>query len=144
MVKALGDRVPILGVCLGHQCIAQALGGRVVRADRPMHGRLDWIEHPVAGLFAGLPTPLRVTRYHSLVIDPATPGSGLIVTAWSRSGEVMAIRHASKPLWGVQFHPEAVLTFGGHRLLANFLAMGRGTDPAEVGVAAVACADLPR
>ncbi|MCG8467204.1 MAG: aminodeoxychorismate/anthranilate synthase component II [Gemmatimonadetes bacterium] len=142
VVETLGETVPILGVCLGHQCIASASGGRVVRANRPMHGRLAEIEHDETGLFAGLGSPLRVTRYHSLVVDPEAPGEGVVVTAWSEDGEAMALGHASSPLWGVQFHPEAVMTFGGHRLLANFLALGRGEEPASVSLDAEVCPDI--
>lgn len=143
VVRVLGASIPILGVCLGHQCIAAATGGRVARAARPMHGRLSAIRHAGRGLFASLPSPLEVTRYHSLVVDPADPGSGLRVTAETAAGEVMAVEHASWPVWGVQFHPEAVLTAGGHRLLANFLALGRGDVPASEPVRAERCPELP-
>ena len=143
VVRAVGARIPILGVCLGHQCIAAATGGRVVRAARPMHGQLSAVRHAERGLFAGLPSPLEVTRYHSLVVDPADPGSGLRVTAETEAGEVMAVEHNSWPVWGVQFHPEAVLTAGGHRLLANFLALGRGDVPASEPVRAERCPELP-
>lgn len=132
LIRALGARLPILGVCLGHQCLAEAYGGRVVRAARPMHGRLSAVRHEGTGLFAGLPTPLTVTRYHSLVVDPRALGDGLRATAWTDDGEVMALRHVSHPVWGVQFHPEALLSEGGHRLLANFLALGRGEPPDRV------------
>ena len=143
VIRAVGAEVPILGVCLGHQCIAAATGGRVVRAARPMHGRLSAIRHEGRGLFAGLPSPLEVTRYHSLIVDPDEPGAGLRVTARTEEGEVMALEHASWPLWGVQFHPEAVLTAGGRRLLGNFLALGRGETPASEPVEAGLCAELP-
>lgn len=132
LIRSVGPRVPTLGVCLGHQCIAEAYGGSVVRARTPMHGRLSSVEHPGADLFAGLESPLRVTRYHSLVVDPQRPGDGLQVTAATEDGEVMALRHAEHPVWGVQFHPEALLTEGGHRLLANFLALARGDDPGSI------------
>ena len=143
VVRAVGANIPILGVCLGHQCIAAATGGRVVRAARPMHGRLSAIRHTGRGLFTGLPSPLEVTRYHSLVVDPADTGSGVRVTAETETGEVMAIEHASWPVWGVQFHPEAVLTAGGHRLLGNFLALGRGERPPAEPVEAGRCPELP-
>ena len=143
VIRAAGAEIPILGVCLGHQCIAAAVGGRVVRAARPMHGRLSAVRHTGRGLFAGLPSPLDVTRYHSLVIDPADPGPGLLVTAETEAGEVMAVEHAAWPVWGVQFHPEAVLTAGGHRLLANFLALGRGEVPPAEPVEAERCPELP-
>ncbi len=143
VIRAVGAEIPILGVCLGHQCIAAAVGGRVIRAGRPMHGRLSDIRHSGRGLFAGLPSPLEVTRYHSLVVDPADPGPGLRVTAETEAGEVMAIEHTAWPVWGVQFHPEAVLTAGGHRLLGNFLALGRGEAPAAAPVEAGRCPELP-
>ncbi len=143
LIRDLGAETPILGVCLGHQCIAEALGGRVVRADRPMHGWVSSIRHEGTGLFAGLPSPLEVTRYHSLVVDPRHPGQGLRVTAHTTGAEVMAIEHEAWPLWGVQFHPEALLTFGGHRLLANFLALGRGENPDELALSASRCRELP-
>ena len=121
VIAELGDRFPILGVCLGHQCIAEAYGGLVVRARRPMHGKTSLVAHDGKGVFEGLPDPLRVTRYHSLVADPARLPPELEVTAWSPEGEIMGLRHRSHPVEGVQFHPEAVLTERGHDLLANFL-----------------------
>jgi anthranilate synthase/aminodeoxychorismate synthase-like glutamine amidotransferase len=131
LIRSAGARIPILGVCLGHQCIAEAYGGRVLRARQPMHGRLSAVEHAGTGLFAGLVSPLRVTRYHSLVVDPHDPGQGLEVTAVTEDGEVMALEHREHPVWGVQFHPEALLTEGGHRLLANFLTLARGDVPPD-------------
>lgn len=123
------DEVPLLGVCLGHQCIGEVFGGRVSRADRPMHGKTSLVHHRGTDLFSGMESPLRAVRYHSLVVDPdAVPGE-LEVTAWTDEGEVMAVRHRDRPVWGVQFHPEAVLTEHGHGLLANFLALGRGARP---------------
>ncbi|MDX1392875.1 MAG: aminodeoxychorismate/anthranilate synthase component II [Gemmatimonadota bacterium] len=141
-VRELSHEIPILGVCLGHQCIAAAFGGAIERARRPMHGVVCDVEHDGAGLFAGLPSPLSVTRYHSLVVPESAAGEGLRVTARSADDEVMGLAHASRPLWGVQFHPEAALTFGGHRLLANFLALGRGEDPATVTVDATRCREI--
>lgn len=129
LIRALAETTPVLGVCLGHQCIADAFGGALRRGRRPMHGIVSEIEHEGDGLFAGLPSPLSVTRYHSLVVDPERPGEEIRVTARTTGGEVMALAHERLPVWGVQFHPEAVLTFGGHRLLANFLALGRGEAP---------------
>ena len=143
VVGAAAGGIPVLGVCLGHQCIAAALGGTVIRAERPMHGRVSEVTHGRTGLFAGLPSPLSVTRYHSLVIDPADPGEDVVPTARAPSGEIMAVEHRTRPLWGVQFHPEAVLTFGGRRLLANFLAMGRGRNPDEITEPAAPSHELP-
>lgn len=142
LIIALED-VPILGVCLGHQSIAVAFGGTLERARRPRHGIVSDVSHDGRGLFASLPSPLAVTRYHSLVVVEADVGHDLTVTALSADGEIMALAHRHRPVWGVQFHPEAVLTFGGHRMLANFLALGRGTAPEEVEVPASACAELP-
>jgi anthranilate synthase component 2/para-aminobenzoate synthetase component 2 len=133
LIRSAGARIPVLGVCLGHQCIAEAYGGRVLRARQPMHGRLSAVKHAGRGLFTGLVSPLRVTRYHSLVVDPDDPGQGLEVTARTDDGEVMALAHRDHPVWGVQFHPEALLTEGGHRLLANFLTLARGEAPLETG-----------
>jgi len=124
-VRHLAGALPILGVCLGHQCIAQAYGGRVVRAGRPMHGKTSRIHHDGSGLFAGLPDPLTVTRYHSLAVERGSLPGCLEATALSEDGEIMALRHRALPVMGVQFHPEAVLTESGHALLANFLALGR-------------------
>ncbi len=128
-VRALGKGLPTLGVCLGHQCVGVAYGGRVVRAREPMHGKISRVRHDGTGLFQGLARPLRVTRYHSLVVDPPSVGPDLRVTATAEGGEVMALEHAIHPVWGVQFHPEALLSETGHALLANFLALGRGHAP---------------
>ncbi len=115
--------VPVLGVCLGHQCIGERFGGDVVRAERVMHGKTSEVEHTGVGVFAGLPNPLTATRYHSLVVDAATIPECLEVTATTADGVVMGLRHRELPIHGVQFHPEAVLTAGGHDLLRNFLAL---------------------
>ena len=120
-VARFAGRIPVLGVCLGHQCIAQAFGARIVRAPRPMHGRTSPIEHEGRGLFAGLPSPLTATRYHSLVVDPGSVPDALEVTARTREGEVMGLRHRELPVEGVQFHPESFLTEYGHALLGRFL-----------------------
>ncbi|MGL9723798.1 aminodeoxychorismate synthase component II [Sodalis sp. (in: enterobacteria)] len=124
-IRHFAGKLPILGVCLGHQAIAQAFGARIVRARNVMHGKTSVIRHDGQGVFAGLAQPLTVTRYHSLVIDAASVPSCLAVTARSqREGEpdeIMAIRHRSLPLEGVQFHPESIMSEQGHRLLANFL-----------------------
>ena len=121
VVRRLGSLAPILGVCLGHQCVGQAYGGRVAQARAPVHGKSALLRHGGAGLFAGLPDPLRVGRYHSLVVEPPA-GDELEVTARTDDGAVMARQHRSNPVYGVQFHPESVLTEHGHDLIANFLA----------------------
>lgn len=123
VVRQLRGAFPILGVCLGHQAIAQALGGRVIRAAEPVHGRTSLIEHARDGLFAGLPSPLRACRYHSLVVDESSLPDDMQVTARTPDGTIMALQHAREPVYGVQFHPEAILTQGGHALLANFLRL---------------------
>ena len=128
LVRRLGPLVPILGVCLGHQCIGQAFGGQIVRARRPMHGKASAIRHDGTGVFAGLPNPLRAARYHSLVVEPDHLPEELAVTARSEEGEIMALRHRRHPIVGVQFHPEAILTEHGHDLLRNFLE-GPAADP---------------
>jgi anthranilate synthase/aminodeoxychorismate synthase-like glutamine amidotransferase len=119
-VEALASSVPVLGVCLGHQCIGEVFGGRIVRT-RVMHGKTSTISHDGRGVFAGLPDPLVATRYHSLVVDPDSVPAELEQTAWAEDGTLMGLRHRSLPVEGVQFHPESVLTDGGHRLLANWL-----------------------
>jgi anthranilate synthase component 2 len=121
LVRRLGPTTPILGVCLGHQCIGAAYGGEIVRAGRPMHGKVSAVRHTGRGIFAGLPSPFAATRYHSLVIAPASVPPSLEVTATSEDGEVMAVQHAEHPVYGVQFHPESVLTEHGYRLLDHFL-----------------------
>jgi anthranilate synthase component II len=120
-IQRLADRIPILGVCLGHQAIGQAFGAKIVRAQRVMHGKLSAVTHDGNGVFAGLPNPLTVTRYHSLAIEPASLPSCLEVSARSDDGEIMGVRHKTLPVEGVQFHPEAILTERGHDLLRNFL-----------------------
>ncbi|HEU4564759.1 MAG TPA: aminodeoxychorismate/anthranilate synthase component II [Gemmatimonadaceae bacterium] len=121
VVRRFGASIPILGVCLGHQCIGAAYGGRIVRARRPMHGKTSLVHHEGTGLFAGLPTPFRATRYHSLVIEPASLPAALRVTAMSEEGEIMAVEHREHPVVGVQFHPESALTEHGYRMLDRFL-----------------------
>jgi anthranilate synthase component II len=122
LVRAASHVCPILGVCLGHQAIAQAFGGKIVRAPEIMHGKLSSIEHDGRGLFQGLPSPFRATRYHSLIAEPASLPACLAVTARTVEGVIMAIAHRERPIWGVQFHPESIETEHGHRLLENFLA----------------------
>jgi para-aminobenzoate synthetase component 2 len=120
-VRLLRGRVPILGVCLGHQVIAAALGGRVVRAAEPVHGRSSAIHHDGVNLFAGIPVPMTACRYHSLVVEAASLPEGLAVVARDEAGTVMAVADEAAAVYGVQFHPESILTRHGYRLLANFL-----------------------
>ena len=123
VIRAWGDRIPMLGVCLGHQAIGEAYGGKVVRATRAVHGKTSRIDHDGTGMFAGLPSPLVVGRYHSLIVDRASLPDSLQVaaTATDDPSEIHALRHVSHPVWGVQFHPESVLTPNGKQLLRNFL-----------------------
>lgn len=121
VIQRYAGKVPILGVCLGHQAIAQVFGATIVRAAKVMHGKTSPVTHNVAGVFCGLNNPLTVTRYHSLVIDPPTLPDCFEVTAWSETQEIMGIRHREWDLEGVQFHPESILSEQGHQLLANFL-----------------------
>jgi anthranilate synthase component II len=122
VVRALGGRLPMLGVCLGLQCIGQVFGGHIVPAAQLMHGKTSEIHHLGTGIFAGLPEPFVATRYHSLVVDPASVPAELEVTARTTDGTVMGLRHRTLPIEGVQFHPESILTPSGPSLLANFLA----------------------
>lgn len=126
-VRTLSGQLPILGICLGHQCIGEAFGARVVRAHEPMHGRSSAIAHEGIGLFSGLPNPLKVGRYHSLAVD-VPEGIPLRVIARAEAGDVMAIEHVEHPTFGVQFHPESVLTDDGYRLFANFLSCLPGRE----------------
>src|ERR1700744_739089 len=121
VIGKLSGKIPIFGVCLGHQAIGQAFGGQVVRAPKVMHGKTSPILHDGAGLFAGIASPMQATRYHSLVVEPSTLPPSLRVTARTAEGEIMALQHRSLPVWGGQFHPESILTLDGKRLLANFL-----------------------
>jgi anthranilate synthase component 2 len=121
LIERYAADVPILGVCLGHQAIGQAFGGRIVHAKSVMHGKTSAIHHEGRGIFAGLPNPLTATRYHSLVIERESLPASLEITAWSEDGEIMAIRHRDFAVEGVQFHPESILTEAGHDLLRNFL-----------------------
>jgi anthranilate synthase component 2 len=120
-VQRFAGTIPILGVCLGHQAIAAAYGGRIVRAERIMHGKTSPIHHDGCGVFAGLGDPFDATRYHSLVVEPASLPAELERTAWTTEGEIMGLRHRTLAVEGVQFHPESILTGEGKRLLANFL-----------------------
>jgi para-aminobenzoate synthetase component 2 len=121
MVKHAAGRVPLFGVCLGHQAIAVAYGGSVTRAPELLHGKTSQVEHEGAGVFAGLPSPFTATRYHSLAVEPSSVPEVLTVTARTASGVIMGLRHRELLVEGVQFHPESVLTEGGHRMLANWL-----------------------
>ena len=123
LIRRLAGRVPILGVCLGHQAIGQAFGGRVVHAKTLMHGKTSLIHHTGAGVFQGLPAPYTATRYHSLAIERESCPPELEVTAWTDDGEIMGVRHRTLAVEGVQFHPESILTEHGHALLRNFLTM---------------------
>jgi anthranilate synthase component 2 len=123
LLQRAPDHLPILGVCLGHQSIGQAFGGRVVRAKALMHGKTSAIRHSGKGVFADLPNPFTATRYHSLAVEQASLPDGLEVTAWTDDGEIMGLQHRSRPVHGVQFHPESIATEGGHKLLGNFLEL---------------------
>jgi anthranilate synthase/aminodeoxychorismate synthase-like glutamine amidotransferase len=129
VVRELLDEFPILGVCLGHQAIAAALGGRIIRADEPVHGRTSRVLHDEETLFRGIPSPLTACRYHSLVVDPSSVPSDLEVTARTEDGTIMALAHRRRPVFGVQFHPEAVLTDHGYAILANFLRLAGQAPP---------------
>jgi anthranilate synthase component 2 len=122
VIRTFAGRVPVLGVCLGHQCIGRLYGGAVVRAPELFHGKTSLVHHRGEGVFAGLPRPFEATRYHSLVVDRASVPAVLAVTAWTSSGLVMGLRHRELEVEGVQFHPESILTVEGMRLLASFLA----------------------
>lgn len=141
VVRQLGGQLPILGVCLGHQAIGQALGAKIVRAPVLMHGKTSPVRHDGGTIFAGLPQPLIATRYHSLVIDPATVPESLQVSATAPDGAIMAVRHRQWPLEGVQFHPESILTSDGKSLLRNFLC---SYLPDRAGTAAATCTSSPR
>jgi anthranilate synthase component II len=121
LIKRFAGEIPILGVCLGHQSIGQAFGGRIVHAKQLMHGKVSTIHHGGVGVFSGLQEPLEATRYHSLVIERNSLPEALEVTAWTADGEIMGVRHKSLPVEGVQFHPESILTQFGHELLRNFV-----------------------
>jgi anthranilate synthase component 2 len=123
LIRGLGDRIPVLGVCLGHQAIGEAYGGRVVLAPSIMHGKVSQVHHDGSGLFAGVPDPFPAVRYHSLVVEPETLPECLEVTARTGDGVIMALRHRTHPVVGVQFHPESIGTDAGYRILQNFLAM---------------------
>ena len=125
LIERFAGQIPILGVCLGHQAIGQAFGGRIVHAKKVMHGKTSAIHHHSTGVFRGLPDPFQATRYHSLVIERESLPASLEITAQTDDGEIMGVRHKTLPVEGVQFHPESILTEYGHELLANFLKGGR-------------------
>ena len=125
LLVELGPTLPVLGVCLGHQCLGEAFGGTVRRASQVMHGKVSRVTHAEQSVFRGIPSPFAATRYHSLVVDRSNLPADLEVTAWTDDGTVMGLRHRQYPLAGVQFHPEAILTEHGHELLANFLQDAR-------------------
>ncbi len=124
-IKEYAGKIPLLGVCLGHQSIGAAFGGKVIRSVSLMHGKTSPIHHNGEGLFSDLPNPFNATRYHSLVVERSTLPDCLEVTAWVDNGEIMGLRHRELPVWGVQFHPESILTEGGMELLDNFLKLSR-------------------
>ncbi|HJV34683.1 aminodeoxychorismate/anthranilate synthase component II [Geomonas sp.] len=125
VIRHFAGKIPILGVCLGHQSIGYAFGGRVIKSATLMHGKTSPIHHDGKGLFEGLPNPFSATRYHSLIVERDSLPKELEVTAWVAEGEIMGMQHRTLPIWGVQFHPESILTEGGMDLLRNFLKMSR-------------------
>ncbi|HEY0184154.1 MAG TPA: aminodeoxychorismate/anthranilate synthase component II [Rhodopila sp.] len=144
LIAAAAGKVPLLGVCLGHQAIGQAFGGKVIRAPEPMHGKVSPIVHTGSDILAGLPSPFRATRYHSLIVEAAGLPETLVPTAWSEGSDadgklIMAMRHRALPIYGVQFHPESIASEHGHTILANFLALARGSNtPAKTPLDRVA------
>ncbi len=132
IVQRFGEHIPVLGVCLGHQCIAEVYGGKIVRASRPMHGKSSRVAHDGRALFSDLSNPFEAARYHSLVVERSSLPACLEISAESEDGEIMALRHRALPVFGVQFHPESVLTADGRKILARFLAIepGRGLPAA--------------
>jgi len=131
LIKAAAGRIPVLGVCLGHQALGQAFGGKVVRAPAPLHGKLSQVAHRGVGVFQDLPTPFTGTRYHSLIVDRATLPDCLEVTAETTDGIIMGMQHRELPLHGVQFHPESIASEHGHRLLGNFLRIAGHNMPSS-------------
>ena len=127
VIRVLGEETPILGVCLGQQCIGHVFGGQIIRAPRLMHGKVSPIHHDGTGLFNELPTPFTATRYHSLVVEEPLPDD-LEATAYTAEGELMGVKHKTRPIYGVQFHPESILTQHGHDILRNFLQIGAGDE----------------
>jgi anthranilate synthase/aminodeoxychorismate synthase-like glutamine amidotransferase len=128
LIAAAAGRVPMLGVCLGHQAIGQAFGGAVIRAPMPMHGKISAIQHRNSDIFEGLPAAFNATRYHSLIVERETLPEALVPTAFTEDGLIMGLRHRALPIFGVQFHPESIASEHGHAILANFLAIARGRN----------------
>jgi anthranilate synthase/aminodeoxychorismate synthase-like glutamine amidotransferase len=128
LIAAAAGKIPVFGVCLGHQAIGQAFGGTVARAPEPMHGKVSPITHAGTDILAGLPTPFRATRYHSLIVERDSLPEALVATAWTDDGLIMAMHHRTLPVYGVQFHPESIASEHGHAILANLLAIARGTN----------------
>lgn len=128
LIAASAGKIPLLGVCLGHQAIGQAFGGKVIRAPEPMHGKVSGITHTGTDILAGLPSPFRATRYHSLIVERETLPETLVPTAWTDDGVIMAMHHRTLPIHGVQFHPESIASEHGHAILASFLAIARGSN----------------
>ena len=132
LVRAAAGKIPLLGVCLGHQAIGQAFGGKVVRAPEPVHGKTSPVYHENTDLFAGLPNPFTATRYHSLIVKRSDLPEELVVTAFTQDGIIMGLRHATLPVYGVQFHPESIATSHGHDILRNFLRLaGEFNEPKQ-------------
>ncbi|MEQ1670331.1 MAG: aminodeoxychorismate/anthranilate synthase component II [Hyphomicrobium sp.] len=134
LIKKAGAKIPLLGVCLGHQSIGQSYGGKVIRAPQPMHGKLSTITHTNKGIFKGLPKSFEITRYHSLIVERATLPDCLEITAETADGIIMGLQHKTHPVHGVQFHPESIASEQGHALLANFLALA-GFKPKKLKAA---------
>jgi anthranilate synthase/aminodeoxychorismate synthase-like glutamine amidotransferase len=128
LIAAAAGKIPVLGVCLGHQAIGQAFGGAVVRAREQMHGKVSAISHTGTDILHGLPSPFTATRYHSLIVDRETLPEILVPTAWTDDGVIMAMHHRTLPIYGVQFHPESIASQHGHEILANFLALAHGSN----------------
>ncbi len=136
IIRTFSASTPTLGVCLGHQCIGHVFGGTVVVNYRMMHGKTSLIRHTGKDLFEGMPNPFSATRYHSLVVDRSTLPDCLEITAETEEGEIMGVKHKTQPVWGVQFHPESILTENGRQILSNFLKLGRRSEPAPEPAAA--------
>jgi anthranilate synthase/aminodeoxychorismate synthase-like glutamine amidotransferase len=128
VIRAAAGKIPLFGVCLGHQAIGQAFGGHVIRAPVPMHGKVSPVSHGNSDVFEGLPSPFKATRYHSLIVERETLPEVLVPTAFTEDGLIMGLRHRSLPIFGVQFHPESIASEHGHTVLGNFLALARGTN----------------